>query len=149
MESIKCTRCTIEKLPEEFSLDAKRKNGLNAWCKSCFSGYFQENKTDYRRRANSTLRTLKQQVLDKYGNCCACCSETHYVFLTVDHVNGDGAEHRKELRPNGKEKGSSYKLYKAVLNDPDPSRYQILCWNCNCGRQLNGGICPHKEIKDK
>jgi hypothetical protein len=19
----------------------------------------------------------------------------------------------------------------------------VLCWNCNCGRAKNGGICPH------
>jgi hypothetical protein len=23
-------------------------------------------------------------------------------------------------------------------------RVAVLCWNCNCGRYLNGGVCPHK-----
>ena len=149
MTLIKCTRCTEEKLPEDFSLDPKKKSGLNNWCKSCFSEYYQTNKADYRRRDNASVRTLKQKVLDKYGNCCACCNETTYWFLTVDHVNGDGAEHRRQLRPKTKGSPPRRTLYSAVLKDPDPSRYQILCWNCNCGRQLNGGICPHKEIKDK
>jgi hypothetical protein len=23
--------------------------------------------------------------------------------------------------------------------------FQVLCWNCNCGRAFNNGICPHVE----
>ena len=26
-----------------------------------------------------------------------------------------------------------------------PDFLQILCFNCNCGRNRNGGICPHME----
>jgi hypothetical protein len=25
----------------------------------------------------------------------------------------------------------------------------VLCWNCNLGKSINYGICPHKEIKRK
>jgi hypothetical protein len=24
----------------------------------------------------------------------------------------------------------------------------VLCFNCNCGRYHNGGICPHKQITE-
>jgi hypothetical protein len=24
---------------------------------------------------------------------------------------------------------------------------RLLCFNCNCGRAKNGGICPHEETK--
>lgn len=27
-----------------------------------------------------------------------------------------------------------------------PEGFQLLCWNCNCGRAINGGICPHEEV---
>ena len=26
----------------------------------------------------------------------------------------------------------------------EPDTIQILCFNCNCGRARNGGICPHE-----
>jgi hypothetical protein len=43
--------------------------------------------------------------------------------LQIDHINSDGAEHRKSIK-------SSYgKYYKAVAMEPE--RYQILCANCN------------------
>lgn len=28
----------------------------------------------------------------------------------------------------------------------DLDRYQLLCFNCNCGRHRNGGVCPHKGV---
>jgi hypothetical protein len=26
-----------------------------------------------------------------------------------------------------------------------PEGFQVLCHNCNMGRQINGGVCPHME----
>jgi hypothetical protein len=26
-------------------------------------------------------------------------------------------------------------------------QFQLMCWNCNCGRRLNDGICPHQLQK--
>ena len=36
-------------------------------------------------------------VIDHYSNgknCCACCNEKIYEFLTIDHLNGGGTKHR-------------------------------------------------------
>jgi hypothetical protein len=30
-----------------------------------------------------------------------------------------------------------------------PRGYRILCYNCNCGRALNNGICPHKDFRER
>ena len=85
---------------------------------------------------------LKLQVYEKYGNVCSCCGESETRFLTIDHKNNDGAEHRKTVVPGRA-------LYRWIVNNQFPSDFQILCFNCNCGRALNGGICPHKlkEVK--
>ena len=31
---------------------------------------------------------------------CACCGETEVDFLGIDHIDGDGAQHRREVRPS-------------------------------------------------
>jgi hypothetical protein len=65
------------------------------------------------------------------------------MFLTVDHMNDDGAEHGRRL-------GSSHRrnIYRWLVINGFPEGFQILCWNCNSGRQRNGGICPHREVID-
>ncbi len=79
------------------------------------------------------------QIFDAYGWKCACCGCDIPEFLTVDHKLGGGNEHRKEVRK------SSNDWYKFVIENNFPPEFQILCFNCNLGRQRNGGICPHEE----
>jgi hypothetical protein len=56
------------------------------------------------------------------------------VFLTIDHVQGDGAQVRKLRR---------HLVHKMILDEGcPPDRYQILCWNCNSAKHLLG-VCPH------
>ena len=80
---------------------------------------------------------FREAVLDHYGRRCACCGETQVVFLTVDHVNNDGAEHRKTVHASA--------IYRWLLRSGFPPGFQILCFNCNCGKQRNGGTCPHQR----
>ena len=68
---------------------------------------------------------------------CACCNEPHLRFLTVDHINGGGNKQRKTIGQG--------RLYQWLIKNNFPDGYQILCFNCNAGREYNGGICPHEE----
>lgn len=85
-------------------------------------------------------RNLRHEVLMAYGGRCACCGEKNEKFLTLDHVNNDGAEQRRKRGYRG---GSQLML--ALRRQNYPADIQVLCWNCNSGRGYNGGICPHKE----
>jgi hypothetical protein len=41
-------------------------------------------------------RKLKEAAYKAYGGFrCACCGEAEPLFLSLDHVNNDGAAHRK------------------------------------------------------
>jgi hypothetical protein len=87
---------------------------------------------------------LKSEVMSKYSNGlpkCACCGESNLSFLTIDHINNSGGRHR-ELNP--KIKGGSIKMYQWLRNMGYPKGYSVLCFNCNCGRALNKGVCPHE-----
>lgn len=78
-------------------------------------------------------------ALDAYGGECSCCSENRYEFLTIDHVNNDGASHRKEF---GEAIGSWLK------KNGYPAGFQVLCMNCNWAKGRYGE-CPHERERRK
>jgi hypothetical protein len=77
-------------------------------------------------------------VLDHYGPFCVCCGEAETTFLTVDHMNNDGAEHRRT-------DPSASNIYFWLVRNDFPEGFQILCWNCNAAKQFRGG-CPHQRF---
>lgn len=91
-----------------------------------------------RDRAARTAAAERARVLDALGNRCACCSLNEPRLLATDHINGDGAEHRRLIG------NSSTRVRRAVLESgPDPTRFQLLCHNCNFAKSHNPGGCPH------
>lgn len=44
----------------------------------------------------------KQKTFNHYGNKCKCCGETNHIFLSIDHINNDGADYRKEIFSSSK-----------------------------------------------
>lgn len=82
----------------------------------------------------------KEQAYEAYGNQCACCGESEVLFLTLDHVDNDGGEHRKQIR-------STDRLYVWARKNGYPPNLQLLCWNCNLGKYRNGGACPHQIME--
>ncbi len=90
----------------------------------------------------------KQAVFDIYEQKCNCCGETTIPFLSIDHVNNNGNEHRRQVFKRNSAGNMwvwvSSQNSKGLLKKDD---FQILCHNCNHGRHINGGICPHQEQK--
>lgn len=90
------------------------------------------------KKMSEDKKRIRKEVMEAYGGpVCACCGETIERFLTIDHINNDGAEHRRAIRRNS--------INKWLVENNFPAGYQVLCFNCNMGKQLNGGVCPHKE----
>ena len=58
----------------------------------------------------------------------------------VDHINGDGAAHRRETR-----KRSGASMYALLIREGFPPGFQVLCFNCNFAKRT-GNACPHAEI---
>ncbi len=98
------------------------------------------------RRGREYWHNLRREVFMAYGGFrCRCCGETEEKFLSIDHINNDGAEHRRELGYNsGNGKGASSKTLKWLKDNGFPSGFQVLCMNCNVGKARNGGVCPHQ-----
>lgn len=96
-----------------------------------------------RKKVNSFRTVYRERqveaVLDRYGRVCICCGEAEPMFLTLDHKDGKGNEHRRL------EHSDMYGVLARIFRKSGtwPENFQILCYNCNSGRWRNGGQCPH------
>lgn len=79
---------------------------------------------------------LRQDAFAAYGgSVCACCGETEDVFLTIDHINVGGAQHRKKINRD---------IWGWLKQNGYPPGFQILCFNCNYAKHALG-VCPHQK----
>ena len=111
----------------------------------------------FNNKKRSELR-LKTEVLShySYSNSCECCGETNIMFLTIDHTDNDGAEHRRKIigadynrTKRGDLSGRQFYSWLKKNNYPNDPKLQVLCYNCNCGKAANKGVCPHKGVQWK
>jgi len=45
-------------------------------------------------------KNIQLEAIAYYGGKCYCCGETIATFLALDHINGGGNKHHKELKSN-------------------------------------------------
>ncbi len=140
MESKKCGRCGEIKIMDEFCKRADRKNGFRCVCLNCKRLYSNEhylkNKDMYRKSRRDWYQRLKINIFEHYGSTCVCCGEKRKEFLALDHINGGGNKHRKEI-------GVGERIYSWVRKNNYPPLFQILCHNCNMAKGIYGE-CPHE-----
>lgn len=97
----------------------------------------------YRQRMNLSNRKgnkkLRQTVINHYGGSCECCKESNLEFLAIDHINGGGTKHRKQMT------GKFNSIYRFLKSNKFPTGYRVLCHNCNSSIGFYG-YCPHKKL---
>jgi hypothetical protein len=126
-----CVRCGRNPTDPEIS---------NHTCEACLE-HLRGVAKRYRKAARDELFRVYG------GKVCACCGETEELFLAFDHINEDGAQHRLSMgkRSNGYGFSDVVSLHRALKKDGFPPVIQVLCHNCNHGKHLNGGVCPHQQ----
>lgn len=67
-------------------------------------------------------------VIFAYGDKCAHCGDSKFEHLTIDYINEGGNQHRKNSGSNLTEQ-----LYN---NTVQRDGYQVLCYNCNCSKNV-------------
>lgn len=119
----RCIKCNEELKPGDIY---ERFIKVGNWtCKKCEA-----------ERTLTKARKLKREVVDAYGGKCMCCGDTHWQFLTVDHINNDGATQRKTIHS-----GNSFYYY-LKRNGFPRDEYALLCMNCNWCKGVFGH-CAH------
>lgn len=96
----------------------------------------EENRETWNSYSRGWQNRTKDTAFAVYGTACVCCGENAQALLTIDHVEGDGASHRRTF---------TGPIYRWLKNNSYPSGFQTLCWNCNAAKSLSGG-CPHKAF---
>lgn len=94
------------------------------------------------QRAERQRQKHRNAVFAHYGEQCVCCGESERLFLTIDHINNDGAEHRRSLKAKIGNGGTAFFAW--LCRSKFPEGFQTLCRNCNWGKHANGGVCPHQ-----
>lgn len=147
-----CRKCGESKPLSGFYLRASGR--YHGACKDCFikkqkSRRFDGNREAFLENERQWTKEYRAQLRDEtfaaYGGyVCACCGETERSFLTIDHINNDGAKFRKNVLGNRGFAG--YHTYRWLRANGYPQDgLQVLCMNCQQGKKLNGGICPHQR----
>jgi len=157
-----CSICQRAKPTPEFKKDARRSYGASSWCLDCARikgrqryyrdvektrtksrDHYLKHREERAARERGRRMQMRVEILSHYGNECACCGENRQEFLCVDHVNGDGSKHRKEVS-NGT---SGTAFYWWIRRNNFPEGLRLLCFNCN-NVLVHHGICPHgpKEV---
>ena len=122
---------------------AKVNKRQNARRKAMLAAMSPEALAAYRDKINRENIARRNQVRDvvykAYGGyICACCGETEKAFLSIDHINNDGAKHKREHRLHTGEQ-----MHRWLIRSGFPRGFQILCMNCQWGKRNNNGVCPH------
>jgi len=106
-------------------------------CKMCCSPVVPGNKRcqkhlnldkDSKKRLKKADR---KAAFAHYGESCAYCGQSVEMFLTIDHINDDGAEHRRTQRSGGY---GGHDIYAWLRKNGYPEGFQILCFNCNSAK---------------
>jgi hypothetical protein len=153
----RCSWCGESKPLDAFNQGGKKPEPR---CKACRSaewhGNAKHNKARLReayqrRKENHNLlekmrvanreqvRKLRAETVAAYGSRCACCGETTFEFLAIDHINGGGSYQRNQLKRRG------VNFYRWLKKQGFPTdNYQLLCHNCNMAKGFYG-VCPHQR----
>lgn len=110
---------------------------MSNYCKECEKANKKTYNTsdEFRSKRRKYKREYRQKIINKLGGKCACCGESQFEFLQFDHINNDGADHRREV-------GSAGVSVSRVAANLD--RFQVLCCNCNFAKGA-WGVCPHQQ----
>lgn len=129
-----CKRCGREKSLEEFYRIEKGKEKRRYWCKECCR--------EYKR---GKYRELKEDVLSHYSPqkppVCANCGESALGELCLDHVNGGGRKHLKDIglysaKHNKILSGEPFYHWLKKHGYPSDPPLQVLCKDCNKIKQI-------------
>lgn len=104
------------------------------WTKKYLAG-LKKNHKKHREK-------YKLNVMNHYSNndircMCEGCSERNIEFMSIDHINGGGSKHRKEVIG-----GAGMTTYSWLIKNNYPEGFRVLCHNCNNSRGYYG-YCPH------
>lgn len=136
-----CVRCSTEFI--QIKRGRHRKYCSEKCRDSIAQGTFYRKHRELRLTKEHVLgrkrrRKLREEVLLAYspdGPKYACCGIAVFEFLVMDHIDGGGNRHIKEI---------GCEIYSWLKKNGFPAGFRVLCDNCNSSRGRYG-YCPHER----
>ena len=101
---------------------------------------YEKHKEKYIIESRNRRRRLKLEVLTNYsGNklpSCSKCGITDIDILCIDHIEGNGNKHRREIMTPA---GNPFLLW--LKRNNYPLGFQVLCYNCNMKKRMVQNEC--------
>jgi len=139
-----CSRCKQHLPVNAFDITVYSKTGLMSRCKSCRHEAAVINNAKYRKQRRKYRKVYDRMrridILNHYSNNepkCICCGEREIDFLALDHIDGGGNKHRREIL-------KKCNMSAWIIKNNYPPIFQILCHNCNMAKGFYG-VCPHQK----
>lgn len=114
--------------------------------------YRRNNKARTNHKNREAAARLKLEVFKHYCDGedikCAACGFSDIRALDLDHINNDGADHRRDHL--GRRTACGGSTYSWLKRNNYPSGFQVLCRNCNWIKEIERrpeAIVPAHEDK--
>lgn len=131
VKTVACCRCgTVYPRTVEFFMSGGKRGIPTTLCKGC------RNEASHIKKKQNRLRAL-QHYSGSLEPFCQCCNEKRVEFLTFDHINGGGNQHRKTLHRKD--------IVQYLIKNNFPEGFRVLCQNCNSSLGFHG-YCPHQKL---
>ncbi len=149
----KCKKCDEIKIMDDFPVCDNSYDGRRNTCRDCRSAqkkvlYYKNHEHSLKLSAISRAKKptksreyrarLKLEVMTYYSKGTPKCKRCGYEdlrALCIDHIDGNGAEHRRTLTGNDLSKkprdGGGNATYRFIKRNDYPDGFQVLCFNCN------------------
>lgn len=128
----------------------KRRHELKGKCAQCGVRWPRPNRRTcarcvsvINRQQAARYRLLREGALDAYGRTCANpeCT-TPKATLTIDHMDGRGADHwaANKIR-------NTFQFYAWLLRNNWPDGYQVLCRPCNASKGASAAVSAPAPVR--
>lgn len=136
--------CTVKCAAEAWGKKNSGTNHYNWKGGFDYKEYLKAHPEIYEARKERSRQVWKEKrlmVLRFYSKSetpfCNCCKENELIFLAIDHIEEDGASHRRQLATRSR-------IVDWIIKNNYPKKFQVLCHNCNAAKGISGK-CPHKK----
>lgn len=146
-----CSRCEQEKDLSNFHKSKNQSRGIVSFCKDCNIKRDIERKPkkklnsreyylNHKSKIKDKYNNIRNTVIDYYGRFCVCCGDNRSEFLTIEHKNRSGKEHRIKYK-------NQTAVYKDIIKQGFPKdKFEILCYNCNLSKGVRReDLCYHQK----
>lgn len=101
--------------------------------------YRKKHGAKMREQQREYYKKARLEALEYYGGKppkCSVCGESRTMCLSIDHINNNGAEHRREMAKEYNCKVGGNNILTWLKKHNYPKGFQVLCYNCNIIKEL-------------